>query len=199
MECGFGRTESHSPTSIVYVVHALDGFVPLLLLVIWASPNFFRSCPISASSFYSLSLWCVAWSNSSTRQSWTILEIISPSSSMIVYFGGDRCAFDFLRAPIFLYHWSLSSPCFLCDGVHRSFLCSLSMVLLFIGWMSGVCSPLLGPWLLWVALCPSWLDLARSWFLRYWDLWKLCFRQRSPSFCCLSHHCSGYGWDIPFI
>jgi hypothetical protein len=92
----------------------------------------------------------------------------------------------FIARTYFLYHWSLSSTYFLCDEVHRGFLCSLNWVLLFIGWLSGFCSPFLGPWLLWVTLYLSQLDLACSWFLGYSDLWRLCFRLQSPSFYCLS-------------
>jgi hypothetical protein len=65
-----------------------------------AFSKFLQELPIYATSFCSLSLWCAAWSKYFARQSWTILEIISPSSSVIVYFGGDHCAFDFLRIPV---------------------------------------------------------------------------------------------------
>jgi hypothetical protein len=54
---------------------------------------------MSSNSSWILSLWCATWLRSSARQSWTIWAIISPSSSMIVYYGGVLYAFSFLHMP----------------------------------------------------------------------------------------------------
>jgi hypothetical protein len=43
-----------------------------------------------------LSLWCAAWLKSPDRKSWTSQAIISPSSSVIIYYGDVLWAFDFL-------------------------------------------------------------------------------------------------------
>jgi hypothetical protein len=54
------------------------------------------------------------------------------------------CLYFLVRTYI-LYHWSLSSPWFLCDGVRSVFLCSLNWFPLPISRLGGFCPPLLGP------------------------------------------------------
>ena len=98
--CDIGITRSHSSISILSLACVFDCSMPLLLLlVLWDSPSVLRIFRISASYLCSLSLWCVAWLKSFTKQSWTIMAIIYPSSSMIVRSGDAHCFFDFLRMP----------------------------------------------------------------------------------------------------
>jgi hypothetical protein len=96
--CNISWTDYHSSSCTLPFVCGVDGLIPPLL-DFCPSPICLMSCLISAKSSWILSLWCAAWSKSSDRQSWTSLAIISTSSSVIVYFGDVRYAFDLLCAP----------------------------------------------------------------------------------------------------
>jgi hypothetical protein len=98
--CGYSISwiDSISSCYTLPSIFSVDGLIPLLLAVD-PSPIYLMSCCMSTNSSCILSLWRVAWSKSLDRQSCIILEVISPSSFVIVSSGSVHCAFDFLRVP----------------------------------------------------------------------------------------------------
>jgi hypothetical protein len=132
---------------------------------------------MSANCISILSLWCAAWSKSSDRQSWTSLAIISPSSYMMVYSGGGRCAFIFFHALPICVAGLLFVPAFCGLGLAAvscvpsvCFGCSLSGCVLsfFPFWVPNFAGPssicvvfpwpvlhLLGTWISWGCVSPS--------------------------------------------
>jgi hypothetical protein len=171
--CGYNIPwiDCHSSSCTLPYVYSDDGLIPLLL-VVGPFPICLMSCRMYAKSSWILSLWCATWLKSSTRQSWTIWAIISPSSPMIVYSGSVLCAFDFLRVPPICVAgllFPLVPVCWDLGGL----LCSLSLFLLFLGWLCTLL-PLLGPYLIWPFIYLCCLSLGCSWYLGHLDFQRLC-------------------------